>query len=177
MNISHPGVPASTITSKNATAKAKARPQSSEVEQQSHRHIHRPAGIAMRAVRAIPTVCHCGVRAAPGDGICSLRYALCDLFWSASFGLAETVLRRTRANAEIEAGWGGADAAKKAEVLTGDGDGDAGSIDQASHGWVRIPEKPRNWRMAMAGLGRWIARKRSELIFLGTADQDCLYLE
>lgn len=51
--------------------------QSSEVEQQRHRHIHRPAGIAMGAVACatdphyVPTTCHCGVRAAPGDGICS----------------------------------------------------------------------------------------------------------
>lgn len=40
------------------------------------------------------------------------RVLVCIFFW-----LAETVLRRTRANAEIEAGWRGADAAKKAEVL------------------------------------------------------------
>lgn len=113
MNISHPGVPALTITSKKAAAKPRRDAKAPRSNSRAIVTFTGQQGFAMRAVRAIPTGCHCGVRAAPGDGICSA--ATCSglyLFW-----LAETVLRRTRANAEIEAGWGGAGAAKKAEVL------------------------------------------------------------
>lgn len=175
MNMSHPRVPALTITSKKAAAKPRRDPKAPRSNSRAIVTFTGQQGFAMRAVRAIPTTCHCGVRAAPGDGICSA--ATCSglyLFgWPRQLCGGRVRMRKSR-----PAGAGLALPRKRRfwhrrrRRRRG-----MNSSDITSHWLVRIPEKPRNWRMAVAGLGRWMARKRSELVFLGTADQDCLYLD